>query len=137
MNSINVLAGVTLYSVVDVRWKVPALALGYSLSYLITVPITWRILSRTTGPLPTFGVIRGLVRMLIAAVFSGVAIWAVLALATRGLGSSRIDLLLALLGAYAVGAGVYIAAARIMHIEQINDVTNVVRDRLPTLRVKK
>jgi hypothetical protein len=58
-------------------------------------------------------------------------------LATRGLGSSRLDLLLALLGAYAVGAGVYIAAARIMHIEQINDVTNVVRDRLPTLRVKK
>ena len=137
MNLINIVAAVTLYSVVDVRWKVPALALGYSLSYLITVPITWRILSRTTGPLPTFGVIRGLVRMLIAAALAGIAIWAVLSLVTRGLGSSRIDLLLALLIAYAVGAGAYIVSARIMHIEQINDVTNVVRDRLPTLHIKK
>jgi hypothetical protein len=75
--------------------------------------------------------------MLSAAVLAGIAIWAVLSLVTQGLGSSRIDLLLALLFAYAIGAGAYIAAARIMHIEQINDVTNVVRDRLPTLRVKK
>ena len=136
MNIINIIAAVALYSVVDVRWKVPALALGYSLSYLVTVPITWRILSRTTGPLPTFDVVRGLVRMLIAGLLAGVAIWAVLAVVTGRLGTTRLDLVIALLLAGAGGAGAYIAAARIMHIQQIDDVTTVVRDRLPALRAK-
>ena len=130
MNVVNVVAALTFYSIADAKWKVPALALGYSLSYVVTVPITWRILSKTTGALPTFDVIRSLVRMALASVFAGLAIWAVLRITGNLLGDARWAELIEILLALGVGGAIYIGFARAMRIEQIHEVTDLVRSRI-------
>ena len=67
LNVLNAAFALALYALVPVSFKVPALALGYSLAYTITAVVTWRRLGRRLGGLETHRTVRTLVRLSIAA----------------------------------------------------------------------
>ena len=67
LNGLNAAFALTLFALSPVSFKVPALALGYSLAYLITAVLTWRRLGRRLGGLETARTVRTLVRLGVAA----------------------------------------------------------------------
>jgi len=129
MNLVNVGAAVGLYVLVDERWKVPALALGYALSYLVTVPVTWLILRRRTGALPTYTVVRTLVRVSIASLLAGVVIFAALVGLTALFGTGRGAALVVVIAAGALGAVAYLWLASRLRVAEVREVLGMVRGR--------
>ncbi len=53
LNVLNAGFALALFFLVPTSFKVPALALGYSLAYLVTAVVTWRRLGRRLGGLET------------------------------------------------------------------------------------
>lgn len=130
MSIVNVAAALTLFSLAADQWKVPALALGFSISYLVTLPVMWRILGGRLGGLPTYAVVRTFVRVLIAAVLAGLLMLGIDVLIEQVLGTGRLPSLVSVVIAGAAGMAVYVAAAGRMHVAEVDEVVSGVTARL-------
>jgi putative peptidoglycan lipid II flippase len=130
MTAINVAAAVGLYVVATDVLKVPALALGFSLSYLLATPVMWTVLRRRLGGLPTAWVVRTTTRVLLAALISGVVMLLVTLGLEQILSQGRVASLVEVVLAGGLGAAVYLALARWMRITEVGDVVDTVVRRL-------
>jgi putative peptidoglycan lipid II flippase len=130
MTAVNVAAALGLYAVAPDAWKVPALALGFSVSYLVTVPFMWWILGRRLDGLPTATVVRTTVRVLIAAVLAGLLMAAVSLGLDAWLPDGRGASILEIAVAGTLGAGVYLLLARAMRIREVSEVVGAVGGKL-------
>jgi putative peptidoglycan lipid II flippase len=110
--------------------KVPALALGFSLSYLLATPVMWTVLRRRLGGLPTAWVVRTTTRVLLAALISGVVMLLVTLGLEQILSQGRVASLVEVVLAGGLGAAVYLALARWMRITEVGDVVDTVVRRL-------
>jgi putative peptidoglycan lipid II flippase len=130
MTAVNVAVALGLYAVAPDQWKVPALALGFSVSYLVTVPVMWRVLSGRLGGLPTFAVVRTLARTLLAALAVGVLMLAITVGLDAAFGQTRLVDLVTVVVAGGLGLALYLWLAQRMRIAEVSSVTQAVTSRL-------
>lgn len=130
MSLVNVIAALGLFAVAPVQWKVPALALGFSISYLVTMPVMWRILGQRVGGLPTYDVVRTFVRVCLAAILAGLLMLALGQLIEETLGTGRLASLLVLAVAGTAGIALYIAVTSRLRVTEVNDVLTAVSGKL-------
>lgn len=70
-NALHLLIGVSLFMVLSQEFKVAGLALGYSISYVITCAVTWRRVSARVPELRNNGHLRLISRVLLASTIAG------------------------------------------------------------------
>jgi putative peptidoglycan lipid II flippase len=125
----NVVANLLLFSLLPAPWKVPGLALGHAAHYTVGSGLLLASLSRRIGGLEGGRILRAVARMLAAAVVMAVvaALVGRAAGAPFGPGLLR-DLVTVVAG---VGAGLcsYLLAARLLRVEEIGVLLDVVRRR--------
>jgi putative peptidoglycan lipid II flippase len=126
---VNAGANLLLFAVLPERWKIPGLALGHAAHYTVGSAMLLFLLSRRIGGLDGARILRAVARMLVA----GVVMFLATTLVARGVelvldaGFLR-DLVTVAAG---VGAGVatYLAAARLLRIEELGLLLDLVRRR--------
>jgi putative peptidoglycan lipid II flippase len=126
---VNAVANVVLFSVLPERWKIPGLALGHALHYTVGSALLLWSLSRRIGGLGGRRILAAVGRMLAA----GLVMFAVTVLVARaagalaGPGFGR-DLATVAAGV-AAGAATYLAAARLLGVQEIGLLLEIVRRR--------
>ena len=130
VNVTLVAVDVPLYLVLPDHLKVLGLAAGHACSFVVGLLVCSRVLSRRLGGLDGREVVRTAMRCLVAAALPGLAA----AAAVRGVlalvGNGTLGALLALvLGAGVLGAG-YVAAARRLRVQELDDVVGPLLARL-------
>ncbi|HSO53101.1 MAG TPA: polysaccharide biosynthesis C-terminal domain-containing protein, partial [Actinomycetes bacterium] len=114
------------------RWKIPGLAFGHALHYTVgSVLLLW-LLSRRIGGLGGSQILAAVARMLVA----GLVMLAAVVLVDRAVGTAldpglARDLATVVAGV-AVGAGIYLAVARLLRVEELSLLLDVVRRRRGT-----
>ncbi len=130
VNATLVIVDVTLYAVLPTDLKVLGLAAGHACSFGAGLLLCSRVLSRRLGGLDGALVVRTGVRCLAAAVLPGLLAAGAVALLLHELGDGPLGSLAALaVGAAVLGAG-YVAAARRLHIAELDEVVGPVLARL-------
>lgn len=129
VNAVNVVGDIVLIAVLPDHLRVPALAAGLALSYLVGTLIAFRLLRRSLRGVDGSRVTRLVVRTTIAAVLAAVLARAISDLIRNGLGSGLGPAILALLAAAAAGSGLYVWASRRMRIRELTDLLLLVRGR--------
>lgn len=121
---------VPLYLVLPDHLKVLGLAAGHAASFVVGLLVCSRVLGRRIGGLGARDVVRTTVRCAAAAVLPGLAAAAVVRAVLAAAGDGGLAALLALvLGGAVLGAG-YVAAARRLRIQELDDVLGPVLARL-------
>jgi putative peptidoglycan lipid II flippase len=125
----NVVANLLLFALLPGPWKVPGLALGHAAHYTVGSALLLALLSRRVGGLEGGRILRSVARMLVAAV----AMALVAALAGRAAGAPLgpgflRDLVTVVVGVGA-GLGTYLLAARLLRVEEVGLLLDVVRRR--------
>jgi putative peptidoglycan lipid II flippase len=126
---VNAGANLLLFALLPERWKIPGLAMGHAAHYTVGSALLLFLLSRRIGGLDGARILRAVARMLVA----GVVMFLATTLVARGVelvldpGFLR-DLVTVTAG---VGAGVatYLAAARLLRIEELGLLLDLVRRR--------
>lgn len=129
LNIANLAIAIPLYLLVNPQYRVAALALGFSLAYVIFLVVSWRRLSQTLGGLETYDTVRTLVRTVIAAIPCGVVGWAVLHTLVGVLPTGFFGLLLTLGVATLAGGAVFLLLAWVMHISEVRHIPAIIRRR--------
>ncbi len=130
LNGLNATFALALFALVPLSFKVPSLALGYSLAYVLTAGLTWQRLGVRLGGLDTRHSVRSLVRITIAAVIACVPAYLVAVGLTRWLGSSNAAVLAQVTAALIVGAVTFIWLARRMRVHEVTDLLSVLNGRV-------
>ena len=104
------------------------LALAYSLSYVIGVLISFRLLKKHLPTLNGATVCRHLVRVGLAIAPGIIVAWGIVALLGRW-SDSRPVLALSLVVATVSAVGLYVVMARVLHIGEVTDIVGVIRRR--------
>jgi putative peptidoglycan lipid II flippase len=111
--------------------QVAALALAYSLSYWVGLIAAWWILARRLGSLESGRTAWVLVRLLIAALLSIVAmlvvVGAVVSLDPATMGGNTLRLITSVVLSSIVGVAVFTAAAWALRVPELRDVLSLVR----------
>ncbi len=127
--SINIALALAAYATLPVQWKVVGMALAYALTYYAGLAASTTVLRRRVGPLGGHQVVRTYVRLVVAAVPSGLAAYGVARLVTTALGEE----LLGSAAALAAGALVllvgYVAIARVLRVRELSSLADLVRPR--------
>ena len=131
LNVLNAVLALGLFTAVGVSAKVPALALGYSLAYLFTFVLAWRVLALRLGGLESGRVLRSLVRMTIAVVVAGGVTFGVTAILLRfwTADAGVLGVLVNLVVGGAVFLGCYLAMAWSLRIAEVDDVRRMLLGR--------
>jgi len=120
-NSLHMSIGLVLYFTVSDNYKVPSLALAYSIAYIFICAITWNRVTRRLPEIPTNALVQLLARVLVAVLLSGLVAWSA---ATHIFASnSTADALKQIALFTTILAIGYVSLAKIM---RINEVTSVV-----------
>ena len=126
---VNAGSNLLLFNLLPERWKIPGLALGHALHYTVGSALLLSVLSRRIGGLGGARTLAALARMLVA----GLIMFAAVALAARGVeavldpGLPR-DLVTVAAGV-AAGVVTYLAAARLLGVQELSLLLDVVRRR--------
>ncbi|MPZ94187.1 MAG: murein biosynthesis integral membrane protein MurJ [Propionibacteriales bacterium] len=136
VSATNIVAAVGITSAVETRDIAPLLALAYGCAYLVGSVVSVTVLGRRTGGTPLVGVPRYAGAVLLAAVPSTLAAWAVVrALAALGVDSgSRSGALLELTTAGLVAVAIFGVLARLLHIAEVTGVMTTAFGRLRRTR---
>lgn len=130
LNGSNVVFAYLLFFTVPADWRVPALGLAYALSYWVALVALAALLRRRLGGLGAYAVVRTYVRVAIATLLAGLAMAAGARLYTGGATvTSGMDALLTVLCGLLPAGVVYVAASRVMHIAEVQQVTDLVLRR--------
>jgi putative peptidoglycan lipid II flippase len=126
---VNAVSNLLLFALLPERWKIPGLALGHVAHYTVGCALLLLVLSRRIGGLGGAGILRAVARMLVA----GLVMYAVTLLVAWAValaldpGFPR-DLVTVLAGV-AAGVATYLAVARLLRIEELSVLMDLVRRR--------
>jgi putative peptidoglycan lipid II flippase len=126
---VNVVVDLLLFNLLPQRWKIPGLALGHVSSYTVGSALLLYLLSRRIGGLEGSRILGAVGRMLVA----GLVMVAATLLVARGV-AAAIDPglgrdLVTVVAGVIVGAGTYLAVARLLRVEELALLLDVVRRR--------
>jgi putative peptidoglycan lipid II flippase len=126
---VNVVVDLLLFNLLPQRWKIPGLAFGHVSSYTVGSALLLYLLSRRIGGLEGSRILGAVGRMLVA----GLVMVGVVLLVARGVGAAidpglGRDLVTVAAGVI-VGAGTYLAVARLLRVEELALLLDVVRRR--------
>jgi putative peptidoglycan lipid II flippase len=127
-NALHILIGFSLFTFLPEEWKVAGLALGYSISYLITCAVTWNRIGKRVPEIRNNGHLRLQVRVATASVVSALVSY----LLVRFTITNQTDLSALRIGA-AIGifAGsfslMYLGLAKALRISEVSAVLALVR----------
>ena len=127
-NALHIIIGFTLFSLMPTGLQVAGLALGYSVSYVITCTLTWRRVGKRVPEIHKNGHLRLLVRVTAASFFSALLAYVIVRLTITNqseLSALRIGL------AIGIFAGVfsitYLGLAKLLRISEVTTVLALVR----------
>ena len=114
----------------ELGWDVPALALGHAASYLFATAVGLGMLRPRLGSLDGARIWGTIVRVIPAAIVMGGGAW----LAATGVGEvvdtqAVLGRVLQVGAATAAGLAIYLAAALMLHIQEVEEVKGIVRRR--------
>jgi putative peptidoglycan lipid II flippase len=126
---VNAVTNLLLFNLLPERWKIPGLALGHVAHYTVGSALLLWLLSRRIGGLGGAGIMAAVGRMLAA----GLVMFAATVLVGRGVAAAVApelvrDLVTVVVGV-AVGAGTYLLAARLLRVEELTLLLDIVRRR--------
>ncbi|HEY4790204.1 MAG TPA: murein biosynthesis integral membrane protein MurJ [Actinomycetes bacterium] len=126
---VNVVVDLLLFNLLPQRWKIPGLAFGHVSSYTVGSALLLYLLSRRIGGLEGSRILGAVGRMLVA----GLVMVAATLLVARGV-AAAIDPglgrdLVTVVAGVIVGAGTYLAVARLLRVEELALLLDVVRRR--------
>ena len=126
---VNVVVDLLLFNLLPVRWKIPGLALGHATSYTVGSALLLYLMSRRIGGLGGRSILAAVGRMLAAGlvmlVVTVLVARAAGALADPGFGRD----LLTVAAGVAAGAATYLVAARLLRVQEIGLLLEIVRRR--------
>jgi putative peptidoglycan lipid II flippase len=127
-NVLHMSIGLTLFFTVSDKYKVPSLALAYSIAYIVICWLTWHRVTRRLPEIPTKRLLQLLARVLVAVLLSGLLAWScatnLFASNTTADAIKQITLFTLIL---AIG---YVALAKIMRIYEVNSVVSQIVQRI-------
>ncbi len=130
LNGLNATFALGLYVLVPASFKVPALALGYSLAYLFTSVLTWRRLGRRLGGLDTRQTLRTLVRLVLASAVACVPAYAVAGAMTSAFGTTNGASFVQVVTGLAVGGATFVWLALRMRVTEVNELLAILAGRV-------
>ena len=126
---VNVVVDLLLFNLLPLRWKIPGLALGHATSYTVGSALLLYLMSRRIGGLGGRSILAAVGRMLAAGlvmlVVTVLVARAAGALADPGFGRD----LLTVAAGVAAGAATYLVAARLLRVQEIGLLLDIVRRR--------
>jgi putative peptidoglycan lipid II flippase len=127
-NALHIIIGFTLFSLLPEGLQVAGLALGYSVSYVITCAITWHRVGKRVPEIRNNGHLRLMVRVVAASLVSALVAYMLVRLTiTNQVGLSALRLGLAI-GIFAGSFSVlYIGLAKVLRITEVSAVLALVR----------
>jgi putative peptidoglycan lipid II flippase len=128
----NIVVAVVLVAHTDAEHTSPSLVVAYAASYAVGSVVSYSVLRRELGGLRTPALVRFGVRMAIAVGASTAVAWLVL-LALGVLGDDPPNAVAALRAAVvtAVDVAVFLALARVLHLQEVTEVVDTLTRRLP------
>ena len=130
INAVSLCVSIPLFYAVPLGFKVQSLAVAYILGYWLSLFVAWPFLERRLGTLDTHRTLRSLVRTLIAAIIGGLAGRSVYMLLQEAFGTAGRPELLLLIGVVAgTTLAVYVAFARLLHVEDVKKAITLLRRR--------
>ncbi|HZD00230.1 MAG TPA: murein biosynthesis integral membrane protein MurJ [Actinomycetes bacterium] len=128
--SVSVLANLLLFWLLPRPWKVPGLALGLTINYTLgSVLLLWRLSSRVGG-LDLGPILRVVGRMLLASLIMGVVAALMAGAVTAATGAGTLGDLAAVVVGVTAGLVTYLVAGRLLRIQEIGLVLDMVRRRV-------
>jgi putative peptidoglycan lipid II flippase len=129
---VNVVVDLLLFNLLPLRWKIPGLAFGHVSSYTVGSALLLYFLSRRIGGLGGRQILAAVGRMLAAGLVMLVATVLVGRLAGGVLEPGLVRDLVTVVAGVAVGVGTYLAVARLLRVEELGLLLDVVRRRRGT-----
>lgn len=127
-NALHIIIGFTLFSLMPTGLQVAGLALGYSVSYVITCTLTWRRVGKRVPEIHKNGHLRLLVRVTAASFFSALLAYVIVRLTITNqseLSALRIGLAIGILaGVFSI---TYLGLAKLLRISEVTTVLALVR----------
>ena len=127
-NALHIIIGFTLFALLPEKFQVAGLALGYSISYIITCVVTWHRVGKRITEIRNYGHLKILVQVITASVVSAIISYVLVRLTiTDRVQVSTIEIASAI-GIFAVAFSVsYLSLARLFRISEISTVLRLVR----------
>ncbi|HEV3399175.1 MAG TPA: murein biosynthesis integral membrane protein MurJ, partial [Actinomycetes bacterium] len=131
---VNAASNLLLFSLLPERWKIPGLALGHALHYIVGSALLLWLLSRRIGGLGGTRILGAVGRMLAA----GLVMFVVVIMVDRAVGATLgpglgRDLVTVVAGV-AAGAATYLGMARLLRVQELTLLLDIVRRRRPGAR---
>jgi putative peptidoglycan lipid II flippase len=127
-NALHIAIGFALFSFLPNGFQVAGLALGYSISYVITCALTWHRVGKRVPEIRKNGHLRLMVRVTAASLVSGIAAYALVRLTITNqpdLSAMRLGLAI---GIFAASFSlVYLGLAKALRISEVSAVLALVR----------
>jgi putative peptidoglycan lipid II flippase len=126
---VNVVANLLLFTLLPERWKIPGLALGHVAHYTVGSALLLYFLSKRIGGLDGARIVRAVGRMLAAGAVMFVATALVGRAVALALDPGFLRDLVTVAAGVAAGVATYLAAARLLRVEELSLLLDVVRRR--------
>ena len=127
-NALHIAIGFTLFRLLPEGWKVAGLALGYSISYLITCGLTWQRVGNRVPEIRQNGHFRLIVRVVAASTSSALVAYALVMLVIRNQAElSALELALAITVFAGSFSLFYLGLAKALRISEVSAVLAIVR----------
>jgi putative peptidoglycan lipid II flippase len=130
LNTVNVGLAYLLFATVPVDFRVPSLGLSFAIAYWVALSVLAYRLRQKVGGLDGAVVVRTYVRVALATGVSGLAMVVATRLYTGGQPvTSSTDAAITLVVGLVPAVLVYLGASRLMHIDEVRQVTDLVAGR--------
>nr|WP_255622576.1 murein biosynthesis integral membrane protein MurJ [Tessaracoccus sp. OS52] len=120
------LAILLVWAAADPGLVAAALALAYSVAYLVGVFLSWQVLKRQVPDLDGGVVVMHVVRLLLGAALGGAAAWLVARLLTGMLGDGVLGTSLAILAGLAIIAAGYLLVSKSLRVREFRSLSDLV-----------
>jgi putative peptidoglycan lipid II flippase len=125
----NAVSNLILFNLLPERWKIPGLALGHAIHYIVGSALLLWSLSRRIGGLGGRAILAPVGRMLVA----GLIMFGTTVLVGRAVAAAMdpgfVRDLVTVVAGVAIGASIYLLAARLLRVEEIGLLLDIVRRR--------
>jgi putative peptidoglycan lipid II flippase len=128
--AVNIGVDIALYMLLPEGWKVAGLAAGHASGYLVGSVLLVTALQRRVGRLDRARLAGALARITLASAVMGAAAWAASTALGAVLPGGVLRHLAMVLAGVVVGLAVYLAAARLLRVDELRAVLGLVRRRV-------